>query len=219
MSQLTPTSRTRLKRRPERGHYDRETIRAILDEGLVCHVAVPVDGRPHVIPTAYVRVGDWIYLHGATANQLLRALRSGAEAGLCVTLIDGLVLARSAFHSSVNYRSVVVYGRATEVVDPNEKLEALHALVDHMVPGRWSDVRAPNPYELRQTLVVKLPIEEASAKLRAGPPSDDEPDYALDCWAGVIPLGLEVGKPQADPRLDPAVEPPDYARAYRRPAP
>ncbi|MDP9452537.1 MAG: pyridoxamine 5'-phosphate oxidase family protein [Actinomycetota bacterium] len=193
-----PSARTRVRRQADRGRYDRETIVAILDEALVCHVGFAVDGRPWVVPTAFARIDDHVYLHGATGNVALRALAAGAEVCLTVTLLDGLVLARSAFHHSMNYRSVMVFGRAQPVTDTEEKRLALLALVDHVVAGRSQATRLPTAQELRATLVVKLPIDEASAKVRTGGPVDEPGDYQLPHWAGVIPLDLVRGAPRPD---------------------
>lgn len=211
-----PSARTRVKRLPARADYTRETIHAVLDEALVCHVGFVHEGSPRVIPSAFARAGDFVYLHGSTANRMLRSLCRG-EACITVTLLDGLVLARSAFHHSVNYRSVVIFGRGEEVGDPAEKLEALRLTVEHLVPGRWNDVRAPHAEELLRTCVVRVPIDEASAKLRRGDPIDDEADHALDCWAGQIPLALAPQPPRDDARLRAGIAAPAYARDYRRP--
>ncbi|MFN0088868.1 MAG: pyridoxamine 5'-phosphate oxidase family protein [Acidimicrobiales bacterium] len=212
-----PTARTTVRRLPERGRYDRATVHAILDEGFVCHVGFVWDGRPAVIPTAYGRVGDTLYLHGSPASRMLRTLRGeGVDCCVTVTLVDGLVLARSAFHHSINYRSVVVFGRATEVRDPAEKAAALDAFVDHVHPGRRGALRATTEAELRATLVLALPIEEASAKLRAGPPIDDEEDYELAIWAGVVPLSLTPGPPAPDPRLPEGIPTPGHVTAWTR---
>lgn len=213
---LPQTPRTTLKRAPDRGRFDRPTVHAILDEGLVCHLAFAGSEGPHVIPTIYGRAGDTLYVHGSTANRALRALREGAEACLAVTLIDGLVIARSAFHHSMNYRSVILYGRMREVTDDDEKLRALRTLVEHVFPKRWPDVRGPNREELLRTLVLALPIEEGSAKVRTGPPIDEEDDYALACWAGILPLATRPLAFVDDPRLRPGLTPPDYLRDYRR---
>lgn len=210
------TDRTKLKRLPKRGHFDRETVYAILDEGFICHVGFAVDGQPFVIPTGYARAGDKLYLHGSQASRMLRTLSGGLDACVTVTLIDGLVLARSAFHHSMNYRSVLVFGRATVVDDPEEKMAALVALSEHIVRGRWADVREPNDEEMMQTTVLCLPIEEASAKIRTGPPLDDEEDYALQIWAGVVPLRLVAGDPVNDPRLPADIPVPEYAAHYKR---
>ena len=214
---FAPTGRTTLKRLPKRGSHERRLIYQILDEGFVCHVGFAVDGRPFVIPTGYARVGDTLYIHGSAASRMLRALEGGVEACVTVTLIDGLVLARSAFHHSMNYRSVVVFGRASVVEGAREKLQALRAFSEHMIPGRWAEVREPNEGELKATLVLRLPLVEASAKVRTGPPLDDEEDYRLPVWAGVVPLRLTAGAPVADARLDGEVELPPYVRDYSRP--
>src|SRR6266852_5487201 len=210
---LEQTDRTRIRRLPERGNYDRPTIDDILDEALICHVGFAVEGRPVVIPTIHTRVGDHLYFHGSPASGLLRTLRTGGvDACVTVTLLDGLVLARSAFHHSMNYRSVVVFGKAEEVVDREEKLRVLTALVEHVCRGRSADARGPNEKELKQTLVLELPIAEASAKIRTGPPKDDAEDYALPIWAGVLPLATVPLEPVADN----AIAVPDYVRRYRR---
>jgi len=195
-----PSERTQLRRGAARARYRREEVRAILEEALYCHVGVCLGEQPAVIPTAYALIGDQLYLHGSTANRVFRALRDGAEACISVTLLDGLVLARSAFHHSVNYRSVVIYGRAREVGDPQEKRAAFDALIEHVVPGRSAEVRPANREEFLRTLVLAIPIDEASAKVRSGPPVDDEPDYALETWAGELPLRLVAGAPVPDPR-------------------
>ena len=210
------TDRTKLKRLPKRGHFDRETVYAILDEGFICHVGFVVDGQPFVIPTGYARVDDKLYIHGSQASRMLRSLAGGLDACVTVTIVDGLVLARSAFHHSMNYRSVLVFGRATLVDDPKEKYDALVALSEHIVRGRWADVREPNEQEMKQTTVLCLPMEEASAKIRTGPPLDDEEDYALPMWAGVIPLKLIAEQPISDPRLSAEIPVPDYAAHYKR---
>jgi nitroimidazol reductase NimA-like FMN-containing flavoprotein (pyridoxamine 5'-phosphate oxidase superfamily) len=208
-----------VKRLPKRAAYDRATIHHILDEGMVCHVGFLVDGQPAVIPTVYVRMGDHLYVHGSPASRMLRALAAGGPVCVAVTLTDGLVLARSAFHHSVNYRSVVLYGTASSVKDAARKAEILQCLSDHLIPGRWADVRRPSAQELRQTWVVSIPIEEASAKVRTGPPLDDEEDYALPAWAGVVPLRMTAGEPVPDPRLAPGIAPPPYAAGYAGPRP
>src|SRR5713226_1314114 len=216
MEKLTQTARTTLRRLPQRGAFGRRSINQILDEGFICHVGFTVDGQPVVIPTGYARAGDRIFIHGSQASRMLRTLGQGIEVCLTVTLIDGLVLARSAFHHSMNYRSVVVFGRATVVDERKEKLAALLALSEHMIPGRWADVREPNESEVKLTTVLSLPIEEASAKVRTGPPLDDEEDYELPVWAGVIPLRLIADAPLDDPRLPVEIAAPDYARRYER---
>lgn len=211
---LEQTPRTTLKRLPKRGSFDRETIYAVLDEALICHVGFAVNGSPVVIPTIHWREGDTLYFHGSAASRMLRSLKEGVEACVTVTLLDGLVLARSAFHHSMNYRSVVVFGTAREVTDREEKLRALDALVEHVMKGRSRDVRPPNEPELRQTMLLALPIEEASAKIRTGGPVDDEEDYALPVWAGVLPAALAFGAPVDDARNIGAL--PDYVTNYRR---
>ena len=213
---LIQTERTKLKRLPARGHFDRETVYGILDEGFICHVGFAPQGQPFVIPTGYARVDDKLYIHGSQASRMLRTLSGGVDACVTVTIIDGLVLARSAFHHSMNYRSVVIFGRATIVEDREEKIAALLALSEHIIRGRWNEVRGPNEEELVLTTVLSLPLLEASAKIRTGPPLDDEEDYALSVWAGVIPLKLEAGEPIKDPRLPEGIEVPDYARNYKR---
>ncbi len=217
MSDLGPTPRTTLKRLPQRGRFDRATVDAILDEGLVCHVGFVVEGQPFVIPTIHARVGDLVYVHGSAASRMLKTLRDGVPMALTVTLVDGLVLARSAFHHSINYRSVVVLGKATPVEDAKEKWDALEAIVEHVARGRWAEVREPTEKEMAATLVLRLPIEEASAKVRTGPPIDDEEDYALPCWAGVLPLSIVPGAPEADPRLPEGREPSAVVTEYVRP--
>ena len=209
-----PTSdRTRVRRLGERGRYDTETIHAILDEALICHVGFVVDGKPVVIPTIHWREGETLYFHGSAASRMLRSLRDGVDACVTVTLLDGLVLARSAFHHSMNYRSVVVFGKAREVRE-DEKVRVLDSLVEHVVRGRSKEVRAPNLKELRQTLVLAQPIDEASAKIRTGGPVDDEEDYALPVWAGVLPLTLTPGEPVADRGVSGEV--PEYVTQYNR---
>ncbi len=215
---LRATTRTRLKRLPGRGSRERETINRILDEGLVCHVGFAVEDLPYVIPMAYARAGDRLILHGSVASRLLRHLGGGRDACVTVTLLDGVVLARSAFHHSLNYRSVVVFGKAIPITDPEKKKRALEALVEHLVPGRTADARGPNETELAATAVLELPIDEGSAKIRTGPPVDEEPDLQLPIWAGVIPLELTPLKPDPDPDLSPGLPAPGYATSYRRPA-
>lgn len=210
------TDRTKLKRLPKRGHFEHGTVYEILDEGFICHVGFVVDGRPFVIPTGYARLDDKLYIHGSQASRMLRTLAEGLDACVTVTIVDGLVLARSAFHHSMNYRSVVVFGRLSVVEDRAEKLEALVAFSEHVVRGRWDDVRAPNEQELRATTVLFLSLVEASAKIRTGPPLDDEEDYSLPVWAGVIPLRLAAEEPIKDPRLPEGIEVPKYAREYKR---
>jgi len=216
MNQLPQTSRTTLKRLPGRGSHDRETINRILDEGFICHVGFVINGQPFVIPTGYARDGDRLLIHGSQASRMLRELKGGTDVCVTVTLIDGLVLARSAFHHSLNYRSAVIFGNARLVDKADEKLAALYALSEHIVPGRWPEAREPNEAELRQTTVLELPIDEASAKVRTGPPLDDEEDYAMNIWAGVLPMQLTTFPPIADPRLGANIEVPDYLLEYDR---
>ena len=211
-----PSKRTKVRRLPDRGRYDAETIEAILDEGFVCHLGLVDGGSVRVVPTAYARVGDVIYLHGAAGNASLKASQ-GAEVCVTVTLVDGLVLARAAFHHSINYRSVTIYGTATEVTDVEEKRLALDAVVEHIVPGRGVDARSPNDSEMRSTRVIRLPIGEASAKVRTGGPKDDEEDMDMPIWAGVIPMRTSVEAPVADVGLPDGVEVPGYAAHYARP--
>lgn len=213
---LSATQRSQIKRLPKRGQYERQVIYQILDEGLVCHVGFAVDGQPFVIPTAYGRVGDQLYIHGSPASRMLRSLQGEIEVCITVTLLDGLVLARSAFHHSMNYRSVVIFGTATTVEDADQKLEALRAFTEHIVPGRWEEVRPPSRQELAGTLVLSLPLTEASAKVRTGPPVDDEADYSLPVWAGEVPLRLIAAPPINDPRLSTGIVTPAYALNYRR---
>jgi nitroimidazol reductase NimA-like FMN-containing flavoprotein (pyridoxamine 5'-phosphate oxidase superfamily) len=219
MSQIAPTPRTTLKRLPKRGSFDREVVNGILDEALLCHLGFAVDGQPYVIPTIHARVGETLFVHGSPASRMLRHLKEGVPACVTVTLLDGLVLARSAFHHSMNYRSVVVLGHAREVEDLAERREAMRAVVEHVAPGRWDEVRQPSEKELAGTLVLRLPVEEASAKVRTGPPLDDEEDYAGPWWAGVLPLSLVPGAPVADPRLAAGTPLPRSVQPYRRPLP
>jgi nitroimidazol reductase NimA-like FMN-containing flavoprotein (pyridoxamine 5'-phosphate oxidase superfamily) len=216
MDNFPQTERTTLRRLPKRGVYDRELVCQILDEGFVCHVSFVLDDQPFVIPTGYAREGDKIYLHGSQLSRMLRTLAQGIEVCLAVTLVDGLVLARSAFHHSINYRSVVIFGRATVVAEREAKLAALLAFSEHVLPGRWHDVREPSAAELKATTVLSLALEEVSAKVRTGPPIDDEADYALNVWAGVLPLQIVAGKPVSDPRLPADIKPPAYTENYRR---
>lgn len=200
---------------PKRGSYDRELIYGILDEAFICHVGFVVDAQPFVIPTAYAQVNDCLLIHGSSASRMLRALAGEMEVCVTVTLLDSLVLARSAFHHSMNYRSVVVFGKASVVRDEREKLDALHPFTEHIIRGRWADVRPPNENELKATMVLSLPLQEASAKIRAGNPVDDEEDYTLDVWAGVIPLYLMTGKPVADEKLRDGISIPAYVSKYK----
>jgi len=216
MTTLPVTPRTTLKRAAQRGSHNLETLHAILDEGMVCQISFVHDGAACLIPTLYARLGDSILIHGSTANRMMRAIRDGAPACVSVTLIDGLVFARSAFHHSMNYRSVVMYATAEEVTEPGEKQAALRAFLDHSMPGRFDDVRPPNREETLRTMVLRFPITEASAKIRTGLPIDDEEDYALDVWAGVLPLRLEAGKPIDDERLRDGNSVPHYVSSWRR---
>ena len=213
---FTPTERTRVVREPHRGVYDRQEIYKILDEGIVCHVGFTADAQPFVIPTLYARVGDAIYFHGSAASRMLRGTAAGISVCVTVTLTDGLVLARSVFNHSMNYRSVVALGKATLVDAPAEKLEALHAFTERILPGRWKDARQPNEKELKATSILKLALTEISAKVRSGPVQDDEEDYALPVWAGIVPLHLQAGAPVRDERCDPTIPTPAYAANYRR---
>jgi nitroimidazol reductase NimA-like FMN-containing flavoprotein (pyridoxamine 5'-phosphate oxidase superfamily) len=216
MSDFTPTERTQVKRLPKRGKYERETVFAILDAGFVCHVGFSVEGQPYVIPTNYGRSGDIIYLHGSAASRMLRTLSEGVPVSVTVTHVDGLVLARSAFHHSVNYRSVVILGTARLVTDPAEKMEALRVFTEHVMRGRWDDVRQPTEQELKATTVLALPLEEVSAKVRTGGPIDDEADYTLPVWAGVLPLETTAKEPLADPQRKNDQPVPVYLKKYLR---
>lgn len=217
MENFTPTPRTTVKRMPKRAEYDRETIYQILDEGLVCHVGFVVDNQPFVIPTAYGRVEEKLYIHGSPVSRMLRALQGGIQVCITVTLVDGLVLARSVFHHSMNYRSVVVFGTASVVEDVEEKRQALYAFCEHVVPGQWESVRQPSQNELAGTLVLSVPLVEVSAKVRTGPPMDDEADYNLPVWAGEIPLRVVAAAPIDDPRLTSGIVPPSHVCDYARP--
>lgn len=213
---FSPTERTTLKRLSKRGVYDRDLVYGILDEAFICHVGFVTDGRPVVIPTGFGRVDGRLYIHGSQASRMLRTIAGGIDVCVNVTLLDGLVLARSAFHHSMNYRSVVIFGRASIVEEREEKLAALVAFSEHVIPGRWAEVREPTDQELKATTVLSLPLAEVSAKVRTGPPLDDEEDYALPVWAGVIPLHLAAGAPIPDPRLPENIQPPVYAINYKR---
>ena len=215
MSQFTPTERTQVKRLPKRGNYDRETVYSILDTAFVCHVGFCVDGQPFVIPTNYGRSGDTLYLHGSAASRMLKTLSGGVPVCVTVTHVDGLVLARSAFHHSVNYRSVVILGKAQLVEEPAEKMEALRIFTEHVMKGRWDDVRIPTEQELKATTVLSLPLEEVSAKVRTGGPIDDEADYALPVWAGVLPLETvaKTPLPDAQRKDDPPI--PEYLKQFK----
>ncbi len=213
-SNPTPTPRTRVVREPQRAVYDRDTVNHILDEGFLCHVGFVADGQPFVIPTSYGRDGDVLYIHGSAASRMLRNLDQGVAVCVTVTLLDGLVLARSVFNHSMNYRSVVILGTATLVAEPAEKLAALRALSEHIISGRWDDARQPDEKELKATSVLRLPIDEFSAKVRVGPAVDDEEDYAFPTWAGVIPLEMTVGTAIRDERCEQDL--PEYLNNYSR---
>lgn len=218
MDHVTPTSRTQVRRLPKRAVYDREQIYAILDEGYLCHAGFVEGGQPFVIPMGYGRDGDQVYLHGSAANRLVRAAAQSLDLCITVTLVDGFVLARSAFHHSMNYRSVVVLGKGRLVTDPDEKRAALRTVTNHLLPGRWEEVRQPNAQELQSTGVVALKLDEVSAKVRIGPPLDDEADYGLPVWAGVIPIVASLGDPIPDSRLSPEaplINPQRFTRAKR----
>ncbi len=211
-----PSERVRLRRKRERGDHSRATIDAILDEGLIAHLGIVEDGQPYVIPTLHARDGDVVYLHGSSASRTLRALGAGMPCCLTVSLIDGLVLARAAMHHSANYRSAVLLGTARVVQDADERMHGFRTVVERIVPGRWPEVRPPSVNEIKATALLALPIEEASAKVRTGPPLDDEEDYELSAWAGVIPLQLSAGEPEPDPRLTPGAAVPPHIAGYRR---
>jgi nitroimidazol reductase NimA-like FMN-containing flavoprotein (pyridoxamine 5'-phosphate oxidase superfamily) len=216
MSDFTPTERTQVRRLPKRGLYEREAVYRILDEGLICHIGFMAEGKPVVIPTGYGRRGDTLYVHGSPASRMFRAMGAGADVCVTVTLVDGLVLARSAFHHSMNYRSVVIFGKAVLVEDPAAKREALEVFTEHVARGRWQEVRQPSEKELQSTTVLAIPLEEVSAKVRTGPPLDDEEDYALPVWAGVLPLHLTPQMPVPDGRLPKEIAVPDSVRKSAR---
>jgi len=209
-----PTIRTEVRRLPKRAVYETARIYAILDEGVICHVGFVVDGQPYVMPTGYARVEDELYLHGSPASRMLRTLGDGIDCCVTVTLLDGFVLARSAFHHSMNYRSVVAFGTARKIADQAKKLSALRNISEHLIRGRWEDVRTPTERELKATSVLEFDIEEASAKVRQGPPLDDEPDYVLPVWAGVAPLHLQLGTPVPDARLAAGIALPGYLKSF-----
>ena len=215
-SAYSPTARTKVRRLRKRGVYDKERVHAILDEGIICHVGFVKDGQPFVIPTLCARAKNTLYIHGSAVSRMLKTLSGGVDVCVTVTLVDGYVLARSAFHHSMNYRSVVMLGRARPVSARREMLRALRILTDHIVPGRWDEVRKPNELEMKQTAVLALPLEEVSAKVRSGPPVDDEEDYALPVWAGVVPVSTALGAPLADERVLPGIEPFEVSRFARR---
>ncbi|MBX7062572.1 MAG: pyridoxamine 5'-phosphate oxidase family protein [Pyrinomonadaceae bacterium] len=210
MRNVERTERTRVKRLPDRGHYDAETIDAILDEAFICHVGFNTEQGPAVIPTLFGRDGSDLIIHGSAASRMLRDLSKGIDVCVTVTLVDGLVLARSAFHHSMNYRSVVIFGTAELITEKEEKVRALEILSEHIIRHRWKDARPPSDKELKGTTVLRLPIEEASAKIRVGPPKDDEEDYSLPIWAGIVPIQTTFGTPIADERNLEGIEPPEY---------
>jgi nitroimidazol reductase NimA-like FMN-containing flavoprotein (pyridoxamine 5'-phosphate oxidase superfamily) len=218
MTAQAPSKRTRVRTKPDRARYDRDVLYAILDEALLCHIAFAVDGQPYAIPTTYGRSGDYLYLHGSSVSRLLRTLAGGVPMCVTVTLLDGLVLARSARMHSMNYRSVVVLGTATAVIDRDERLTALRAIIDHALPGRWREVRPPTDRELNETAIVRVPLDEASAKMRRGPGLDLKADLAQPCWAGVVPLALTAQAPVPDARLTDGIRLPDAIARYKRPS-
>ncbi|MCB0193383.1 MAG: pyridoxamine 5'-phosphate oxidase family protein [Anaerolineae bacterium] len=213
MSQYEITPQNRVSRVPDRGHYDTETIYNIIDEGLICHVGLVQDDQPVVIPTIHARKGNTILLHGATKSRLMQYAQSGQKICITITLLDGLVLARSVFNHSMNYRSVVLFGRG-QIVPDEEKMECLKAFTDHLLPGRWDDARQPTATEMKATTIVAIPIELASAKVRVGPPKDEAEDYDLPIWAGVLPIKQQILPPQDDPKLAEGISTPDYIREY-----
>ena len=215
MDDYITTKRTQIGRIPKRGVYDRAQVHAILDEGFLCHVGFVVERQPYVIPTGYVRADEQIYIHGSAASRMLRTLDQGIDVCVTVTLVDGFVLARSVFHHSMNYRSVVILGTAHAVTAREEKLDALRRFTNHIVPGRWEEARQPTDQELKATTVLALPLEEVSAKVRTGPPLDDDADYSLPIWAGVVPIELQVAEPISDERISPQAAPFDLKRLTR----
>ncbi len=214
MEDFPPSARTRAKRLHQRAHYDRETIYRILDAGFVCHVGYTFDDHPYVTTTSYWRDGDRVFWHGSSASRMLRELKKDVPVCINVSLIDGLVLARSGFHHSINYRTVMLFGKAAALSGYEEKLEALRRFTERTIPGRWDELRPPTKQEIKATTVLSMPIEEVVAKERAGPPSDDEEDYALDVWAGEVPLRLVAGVPVDDPRLKPGITVPGYLDGF-----
>ena len=214
MPDIQQTERTRLKRAHERGVFDRDAIYAIIDATLLCHVGYVFNGDPYVTPTFHWRDGDRIYWHGSSASRMMRELREGVQACLTVTHFDGIVMARSGYNHSANYRSVMILGRPAIVDEPAAKMAALKTFMEVMMPGRWDDVRAPNDQEMKATMVLAMPIDAASAKISAGPPEDEEEDYALDCWAGVLPIRTVIGEPVDDPRLRAGIARPDYLAGF-----
>ena len=215
MNTYAPTSRTKVRRLAKRGAYDKAVVHSSLDEGLICHVGFVVEGQPYVIPTLYASSDERLYLHGSAVSRMLKTLAEGVDVCVTVTLVDAYVLARSAFHHSMNYRSVVVLGRAQLITDDAERLAALHVLTNHIIPNRWEEVREPNELEMRQTAVLTLPLEEVSAKIRVGNPNDDDEDYALPIWAGIVPISTRVGQPADDGRVRPDAPSLDLSRFER----
>jgi nitroimidazol reductase NimA-like FMN-containing flavoprotein (pyridoxamine 5'-phosphate oxidase superfamily) len=214
MAEFQQTTRNRVRRHPERGAYDKKSIYQIIDEALICHVAFIKDDEPYVIPTLHARHDDWILLHGASSSRLMRHVESGRRVTLAFALVDGLVLARSVFSHSINYRSVVLFGQGQKVASDADKMAALELFTERIMPGRWADARPPTPRELKATSVARIPIELASAKVRQGPPADDEEDLALPVWAGVVPIQQRAGNPLPDPQQADDVPVPDYVRRY-----
>lgn len=215
MDSFIPTGRTQVRRYPNRAVYDKAQVYGVLDEGFLCHVGFVVDGQPFVIPTGFARSGDQIYIHGSAASRMLRTLHQGVDVCVTVTLVDAFVLARSGFHHSMNYRSVVVLGKARLVTEREEKLNALRSFTNHIVPGRWDEIRQPTDQELKATTVLALPLDEVSAKMRTGGPIDDEEDYALPVWAGIVPVRTQMGEPVADGRVAEGIPAPDRERLRR----
>ncbi len=210
-----PTERTRIKREHGRAHYDRKTVHEILDAGLLCHVGYVIDGQPFVTSTCYWRQGERVYWHGSSASRMLRRLEQGVPVCFTVSLLDGLVLARSGYHSSINYRSVMAYGVAEKVTDEAEILAALEVFQERLTPGRWAELRPVNEQELKATTMMSLELKEVAAKVRPGPPDDEEEDYGLPVWAGVVPIRYEIAAPEDDPRLAPGIARPDYLSQVR----
>lgn len=215
MDAYAPTKKTRVKRLPKRAHYDRETVHAILDAGVLCHVGYVIDGQPYVTPTAYWRHENRVYWHGSSASRMIRTLEGGVPVCFTASHLDGFVMARSGFHHSINYRSVMAFGTAHLIIDPAEKTEALKHFSDRLFPGRWEEVREPTPQELKGTKVLWMELKEVVAKTRSGPPVDDEPDYDLPCWAGVLPMHATAGVPEPDPRLTPGISVPRYLKKWK----
>lgn len=216
MSEFSQTDLNKVRRLPQRGHYDKETVYSIVDEALICHAGFVVDGQPYVMPTIHTRIGDTIYLHGAVANRMLNHIKTGKSVCITVTHIDGIVFARSVFHHSMNYRSAVLFGRGRVVESYDERWKVFEALTEHIAKGRWADARHPNETEDRTTAIVAIEIDSASAKIRSGPAKDEEEDYALSVWAGVMPVRMQFGEPVKDDRLPDNIPVPEYIKSYRR---